>query len=154
MIAIQAGTVRYIICASPGYLSRHGSPLSPDDLAQHRCISFARSEVPATWAFKMPSGEVRRMSIHARLTLNSIEGIVEAALRDGGLAMMYSYQSAHHIADGALEIVLNDYEIEPLPVSIVYPQGRLVPQKVRAFIDFAMPRLRARLAGIAAQCSI
>jgi DNA-binding transcriptional LysR family regulator len=74
-------------------------------------------------------------------------------VQDAGVAMMYSYQAAHHIAAGRLEIILKDREIDPLPLSFIYPQDRLVPQKVRAFIDFAMPRLRERLEGIAAQCS-
>ena len=153
LIAMRAGSVRQIICASPGYISRHGRPLSPDDLTSHQCISFAWSATPAEWAFKMPSGEIRHVPVHARLMLNSIEGIVDAARQDGGIAMMYSYQAAPHIADGALEIVMDDYEIDPLPVSIIYPQSRLVPQKVRAFIDFAIPRLRKNLAVVADQCS-
>ena len=153
LIAIQAGSVRQIICASPGYFSRHGRPRSPDDLASHQCISFALSATPAEWSFKTPSGTVQRVRVHARLMLNSIEGIVDAARGDGGIAMMYSYQAAPHIADGALEIVMDDHEIDPLPVTIIHPQGRLVPQKVRTFIDFAMPRLRKRLAVITDQCS-
>lgn len=153
LIAIQAGSVRQIICASPGYFSRHGRPRSPDDLTSHQCISFAWTATPAEWLFKTPSGTVQRVQVHARLMLNSIEGIVEAARGDGGIAMMYSYQAAPHIADGALKIVMDDYEIDPLPVTIIHPQGRLVPQKVRTFIDFAIPRLRKRLAVITDQCS-
>jgi len=72
---------------------------------------------------------------------------------DAGVAMVYSYQAAHHIADGRLEVILSDYEIDPLPVSFIYPQGELVPQKVRAFIDFAMPRLREHLGIVSTQCS-
>jgi DNA-binding transcriptional LysR family regulator len=86
--------------------------------------------------------------------LNSIEGAVFSAREDGGLVQLYSYQAAFHVADGTLEIVLDRYEIEPPPVSIVYPQGRLVPQKMRAFVDFAMPRLRERLSLVATQCSV
>ena len=153
MLATQAGTIREIVCASPHYLAQHGRPLSPSELAGHQCITFARSDAPQEWTFKSPTGQMLRVPIQTKLALNSVEGIVIAAVQDAGVAMVYSYQAAHHIADGCLEIILSDHEIDPLPVSFIYPQGRLVPQKVRAFIDFAMPRLRERLEIVAAQCS-
>ena len=103
--------------------------------------------------FKSATEKTLRVPIQAKLVLNSVEGVVIAAVQDAGVAMMYSYQAAPHIADGRLEILLSDYEIDPLPVSFIYPQDELVPQKVRAFIDFAMPRLREQLAIITNQCS-
>jgi DNA-binding transcriptional LysR family regulator len=153
MIATQAGTIREIVCASPRYLAQHGRPLSPSELAGHQCITYARSDAPKEWAFKSSTARTLRVPIEAKLTLNSVEGVVIAAVQDAGVAMVYSYQAAHHIADGRLAIILSDYEIDPIPVSFIYPQGRLVPQKVRAFIDFATPRLRERLELVAAQCS-
>ncbi len=153
MIATQAGTIREIVCASPDYIARHGRPPSPPDLARHQCITYAWSDAPKEWAFKSATGQLQRVPVQARLALNSVEGIVLAAVQDAGVAMVYAYQAAHHIADGRLEIVLSDYEIDPRPVSFIYPQDRLVPQKVRAFIDFAMPRLRERLEIVAAQCA-
>jgi DNA-binding transcriptional LysR family regulator len=89
----------------------------------------------------------------ARSSFNSVEAIVDWSVQDGGVALMYAYQAAHHIADGALEIILSDYEVEPLPVYFIYPQGGHRPRKVRAFIDYATSRLRKRLADIEAQCS-
>ena len=86
--------------------------------------------------------------------INSIEGAVISAIQDGGLVQLYSYQAASHVAEGTLEILLDGYEIAPPAVSIVYPQGRLVPQKVTAFVDFAMPRLRECLALVERQCSV
>ena len=76
-----------------------------------------------------------------------------AAVMDVGLAMVYAYQAADEVAAGKLEIILPEYEVDPLPVSFIYPQGRLIPQKVRAFIDYARPQLRRRLAEVAAQCA-
>jgi DNA-binding transcriptional LysR family regulator len=153
MVAFQAGSVRQIVCASPGYLAQHGRPLSPNDLAGHQCITFSKIGAPAEWAFKMPSRKIQHFPVPTRLTLNSIQGTVDSAIRDGGLVHLYSYQAAPHVAEGTLEIVLDGYEIEPPPVNIVYPQGRLVPQKVRAFVDFAMPRLRECFVLIETQCS-
>ena len=153
MVAFQAGSVRQIVCASPGYLAQHGRPLSPNDLAGHQCITFSKIGAPAEWAFKMPSRKIQHFPVPTRLTLNSIQGTVDSAIRDGGLVHLYSYQAAPHVAEGTLEIVLDGYEIEPPPVNIVYPQGRLVPQKVKTFVDYSMPGLRERLTLIETQCS-
>ena len=153
MISTQAGTIREIVCASPHYLSQYGRPLSPSELAEHQCITYAKSDAPKEWVFKSATEKIQRVPIQAKLALNSVEGIVIAAVQDAGVAMVYSYQAAHHIADGRLEVILSDYEIDPLPVSFIYPQGELVPQKVRAFIDFAMPRIREHLGIVSTQCS-
>jgi len=152
MIAIQAGRIREIVCASPNYLSKFGRPLSPGELAGHQCITYALSDAQNEWLFKSAAETLQRVPIQAKLALNSVEGIVIAAEQDAGIAMVYSYQAAEQIADGRLTVILSEYEVDPLPVSFIYPQGGLVPQKVRAFIDFAMPRVREHLEIIAAQC--
>jgi DNA-binding transcriptional LysR family regulator len=84
--------------------------------------------------------------------INTVEGVVDAAIQNAGLAQLYSYQIAPHISSGALQSVLGDYEVDSLPVSFVYPHGRFAPQKVRAFIDFAIPQLRKSLETIECQC--
>jgi DNA-binding transcriptional LysR family regulator len=164
IIAFKVGSIRSVVCASPGYFRQHTRPLTPRDLAVHHCVTFpstgCKSKInkvghrsPAQWAFKMPSGKVQYVPVRSRLTLNSIEGNVRAAIQDAGLVNLYAYQAAPHVAEGTLEIVLERHEIDPTPVSIVYPQGRRVPRKIRAFVDFAMPRLRESLALIERQCS-
>ena len=152
MIAIQVGTLRQVVCASPHYLSKHGRPRSPDELAEHQCILFSKGGEPADWPFKMPNKSVKHITAQARLTLNSIEGLVDATIQNGGLTYLYSYQAAPHVADGTLEIVLTQYELDSVPVNLVYPQGKFAPQKVRAFIDFAVPRIRECFARIETQC--
>jgi DNA-binding transcriptional LysR family regulator len=153
MIAFEIGTVRQIVCAHPDYLARHGRPSAPEDLAGHHCVTFPSAGTPAVWAFRMPSGKTRQFPAPSRLTVNSIEGNVQSALAAVGLVQLYAYQAASQVAAGALEIVLAPYELDPTPVSLVYPQGRRMPQKTRAFADFAKPRLRERLETVAAQCS-
>ena len=154
MTALQVGSVRQMVCASPGYLRQQARPQSPSDLAGHHCITYPSDGTPAEWTFKMPSGKIQNFPARTRLTLNSIEGAIASAIEDGGLVQLYSYQAAPHVAEGTLEIVLDGYEIEPPPVNIVYPQRRLVPQKVSAFVDFATPRLRRCLALIETQCPV
>lgn len=153
LIAKQAGVVREIVCADPDYLVTHGRPVTPADIAAHQCITYSRSDAPKEWEFRSPDGRRLRTPVKGALALNSVEGVVSAAKFGAGLAMVYAYQAAREIADRELEVVLREYEIEPLPVSFIYPRGRLIPQKVRAFIDFALPRLKNNLDAIAARCS-
>lgn len=153
LIAKQAGVVREIVCADPDYLVTHGRPVTPADIAAHQCITYSRSDAPKEWEFRSPDGRRLRTPVKGALALNSVEGVVSAAKFGAGLAMVYAYQAAREIADRELEVVLREYEIEPLPVSFIYPRGRLIPQKARAFIDFALPRLKNNLDAIAARCS-
>ena len=151
LVAVRVGTVRLIVCASPDYLAAAGRPQSPDELSGHRCIFYHRGGVVAEWMFRMPTGERRGFASRARLTVDSADSSVYSAIRDGGLIQLLSYQAAAQPVDRQLEIVLSDYELDPFPVSIVYPGGRFVPGKVRALIDFALPRLRQRLAQVRRQ---
>lgn len=153
MIAVDVGSVRQIVCASPRYLAQNGLPGEPGDLAELDCVTWLRADHAAEWKFKMPSGRVRNFAVRSSLALNSIEGHVRTALLDAGLVQLYAYQGASQVAEGKLEIVMEGYEIDPQPVHLVYPQSGRIPQKLRAFVDFATPRLRERLDLIASQCS-
>ncbi len=153
MVAVQVGHVHSLICASPDYLRRHGCPATPQELLDHRCISYFRNSSPKGWSFKMPSGAVQHFPHGANSIFNSTEAIVDWVTWGHGISALFSYQAAEHLAKGELKIILSEYDVEPFPVSFVYPQGRLLPQKVRCFIDFALPLLRARLQEIDHQCS-
>jgi DNA-binding transcriptional LysR family regulator len=153
MIAKRAGNIRQLVCASPEYLSQNGVPQYPEDIANHRSILISWNGTPVEWNFRVGGKSVNFVPDHSRLMINTVEGVVDAAIQNGGLAQLYSYQIAPHISSGALQAVLDDYEADSLPVSFVYPQGRFAPQKVRAFIDFAIPRLRKSLETIEFQCT-
>lgn len=141
--ARRVGQVRRVICASPGYLSRHGRPERPEDLAGHDCINFANLVSSDRWQFGEGRAQ-RYVGIKSRLIVNTAEAAVDAAAAGLGLTRVLSYQVVDAIAAGRLEIVLQDDEPPPWPVSILYGSGP-VPQKLRTFVDFAAPRLEARL---------
>jgi DNA-binding transcriptional LysR family regulator len=88
--------------------------------------------------------------VRSRFTVTTAEAALDAAIAGAGITRVLSYQAAAAVMDGRLAIVLREFEVEPSPVSLVYPSGRLVPLKLRAFLDFAVPRLKARLQSIAA----
>lgn len=141
MSAIKVGTVRRIICGSPEYFARHGRPKVPTDIGEHNVIAFTGSSTPLDWHFG--GDQKTSLSVTSRLQTNSIEAARKAAIDGWGLVRLLSYQAIPSIEAGSLEVVLRDYEPEPIPIHIVHPEGRHAPAKVRAFIDLAVDRLRA-----------
>jgi DNA-binding transcriptional LysR family regulator len=116
----------------------------------HDCITFEGLASPHSWTFgaRNASAAVR---IHSRLTVNTAEAAIEAAIAGLGLTRVLSYQVAAAVRSGELAVVLRDFEPASWPVSLVFAGQRLLPQKVRAFLDFGAPRLRAELSRMAAK---
>lgn len=145
LVATQVGTTRRVVCASPAYLQRFGTPQSLTDLATHRCISFEGLDAARVWTFAGIDGAKRPVRIAARMTVTTADAAIAAAELGLGLTRVLSYQVASALREGRLMRVLADEEPPAVPVSLVYPgQGRL-PMKTRAFIDFAATRIRERL---------
>ena len=144
LIAIRIGEIRRVLCASPTYLKARGTPESPDQLSSHDCISFLPFHSPTTWTFKRDETEYV-VPVRSRLVLNNLESTCDAARAGMGIAAVFSYQLADSIRSGELALLLRDFEPPPLPVSLVYPPNRFMPAKLRAFLDFALPRLKARI---------
>jgi DNA-binding transcriptional LysR family regulator len=144
MEIIPVTEMRLVVCASPQYLSAAGRPGEPDDLLDHETITYAQSCTQYPWPFKMPTGETREINLKSRLVVNT-EAAADSALQHMGLTQLYYYQGKSYIEAGELEIVLGNYEIEPTPVIIAIPQGPRTPQKVTAFVDFAITELRRHI---------
>ncbi len=145
LIATGLGAVRRVVCASPGYLAAHGVPAAPGALARHHVISFGTVASPTTWTFEADGVEVTA-SFRSRLSVNTIDAAIDAGLCGLGLIRAVSYQVVEHVRGSRLAVVLDAFEPAPRPVHLVYGrQGRL-PLKLRAFVDFVVPRLRERLA--------
>ncbi|MBZ9884478.1 LysR family transcriptional regulator [Mesorhizobium sp. CA10] len=145
MVAIRVGSIRRIVCASPAYLALHGTPTTPQDLAGHDCVTFEGLAAPAAWSFGTGKTETT-IPVRSRLQVNTAEAAIDAAIAGLGLTKVLSYQADAAVRAGALRLVLQAFEPPPWPVSLVHAgQGRL-PVKLRAFLDFAAPRLKERLA--------
>ena len=151
---LSLGVVRQLVCASPTYLSAHRKPLVPKDILKHQCITFSRSGNTVPWTFENPAGRTIHITPKSRLLLNSAESAVDSALQDCGLTQLYSYQAAPHIAEGELGIILEQYEVTPTPVSLILSHDQRIPQKIKAFTDFAVPILRESLRGISQLCDV
>ena len=142
LTSAKVGAVRRITCAAPSYLKKHGTPRAPRELADHTCFVFSSERSAPSWAYQHAG---RQLSFRPRPTLlvNSSEVGIDAAVAGAGITRALSYMVAGHVQAGRLRVVLEDYEIEPLPIHVVYREGRQAPARVRAFVDFAVSRLRA-----------
>lgn len=145
MIATRIGTdVRRVVVGSPGYLAAHPAIRDPADLASHEIIAFTNFGLDS-WTFTPGPGSSVPRSVHftPRLTVNSVRAAVASAIRGRGLTRVYSYHVAEAVRAGQLQVLLADAEYPALPVHLLTPKGRVSVPKVRAFLDFAAPRLRS-----------
>jgi DNA-binding transcriptional LysR family regulator len=143
LVATGVGRVRRVVCASPAYLATHGVPARPRDLAGHECITFEVLASMHAWVFGSGKSELS-VPVHSRLAVNTAEAAIAAAILGVGVTRVLSYQVADVIRDNALCVVLEAFESAPLPVSLVHKGQAPLPLKLRAFLDFVTPRLRAR----------
>jgi DNA-binding transcriptional LysR family regulator len=148
-IATRIGTMRTVVCASPGFLRAHQTPKVPRDLSALPAVGFGFLATAANWSFRsLETATAQEIPISPRLTVSTAEAAVWAAVQGMGVTRVLHYQCAEAVAQGDLRIVLNDYEPAPLPVHVIHAEGRMLPQKTRTFLDFAIPRLRQRLGGL------
>jgi DNA-binding transcriptional LysR family regulator len=145
LIATKIGAIRQAVCGSPAYFKEHGTPKTPRDLGKLQCVIFDGLMSLQDWKFAV-NGKPLSVPIRPRLMVNNAEAAVEAAAASVGVTRVLSYQAADALRSGKLIRVLKKFEPAASPANLVYAgQGRL-PLKLRAFIDFAAPRLRERLA--------
>ena len=147
LLATRVGSVRHVVCASPAYLAARGGPKHPDDLGARPCITFEGMTAPDAWTFKTGKAS-QSVAVHSRLIVNTAEAAIDAATAGAGFTRVLSYQAADAVRAGRLAIVLAQFEPSPWDVSLIHAGGRLLPLKVRAFLDFAAPRLKERLSQI------
>jgi DNA-binding transcriptional LysR family regulator len=142
LVATRVGSIRQVVCGSPAYFADRGTPQSPTELRSHDCITFEGLVSTHAWTFSTGRSQAD-VAIRSRLTVNTAEAAIDAATAGVGIARVLSYQCANAVAEGALTVVLTSFEPAPWPVSLVYAGQRYLPLKLRAFLDFATPRLKA-----------
>src|SRR5215471_12194069 len=142
-VAIRLGEVRRVVTASPTYLTRHPVINEPADLAKHQIISMTHFGQDS-WSFPplKNSSVPRTVQFTPRLIVNTVRAAVASAAEGNGVTRLFSYHIAEQIRGGRLKILLDRYEHPPLPVHLLAPHGRFAVPKVRAFVDFAVPRFK------------
>jgi len=152
MVAVRVGgDVKRVVVASPRYLAAHPRITEPADLAKHQIVTTTHFGHD-NWVFPPATAGGIPRSVHfkPRLVVNSVRGALASAVDGHGVTRLYTYHVAERVQDGSLEILLRSAEPAALPVHLVAPQGRMSVPKVRAFVDFAAPRLRAEFARLSA----
>ncbi len=147
LVATQVGAVRSVVCGSPAYFVAHGVPKSPEDVSALSAVTFDPLSSSQHWIFRDPKSKRElRAPVRSRLSVNTAEAAIDGAAAGLGVTRVLSYQAAQAVLDGRIQIVLAEYEPAPSPVSLIHAGHELTPLKVRMLLDFAAPRLRARLA--------
>jgi DNA-binding transcriptional LysR family regulator len=149
MVAIKVGQVHRLLVAAPEYLAKHPPIETLGDLSHQQIIAFSAAGLNV-WTFSPAgsSGTPRSVQFTPRIIVNSARAAVASAIEGRGVARLFSYQVAGYLRDGRLQIVLGSHDCIPVPIHMVLPEGRLSLPKVRAFIDFVVPRLRTRFADL------
>lgn len=142
LVAVPLGRTRLVVCASPRLLERAGPVLHPSALSAHDCIVFAPQG--RHWAFHVEGSPVTA-TVSARLLTNQAQAACQACVQGLGIARLLHYQVAEELADGRLTRLLREYETPDVPIQMVYPHARLLPPRVRQFIDWIAPRLSAAI---------
>jgi DNA-binding transcriptional LysR family regulator len=133
-----------VLCASRAYLAEHGSPRRIEDLSAHAAVVFRMpgSGRVRPWQFRVRGAPVE-LHPTSQVRVNDTEGLVEAVQLGLGLCQLPDYAVERELASGTLVELLPSCRPESMPISVVYPSGRLVPARVRAAVD-ALDALRDR----------
>lgn len=136
MIARRLRPYRMLICASPAYLARHGTPRVPADLAQHECLDFMHWKKLVRWRLGNDDGEVAARP--SRLRSNNGQALKQAALAGFGIVMQAEVVLAQEVAAGRLVSLLEAYIPQPRTMHVLYPRDRQATPKLTTFVDFLL----------------
>ena len=140
--ALRVGKMRRLLCASPEYLERHGTPRHPSELQKHEVIAAGTLSPRTDWRFgAIDDPTLIRMK--PRLTVTSNDAAIAAASAGLGIARLLSYQVADEVAAGRLQVILAEYEEAPWPIHILHRESKYGSTKVRTFIDMLAEHLRS-----------
>ncbi len=141
MKAIRVGSVRRVMCASPGYLDMHGTPHTLAGLSGHTLIAASAVTPTQEWKFGKGAGQ-SSVRVKPRLTVNTNDAAVEAAAQGFGITRLLSYQVAAYLASGQLKIVLPEFEPASMPIHVLHREGHYASAKIRSFVDLIAARIR------------
>lgn len=144
MIATAIGSMRMVVCASPEFLADSAIPQTLEELQRLPCVTFDGPTPSPGWQLRDPQTNAPMVvPVTSRLSVTTVEGAVRAAIRNVGVTRLLYYQVADAIKAGKLQVILEQFEPDPAPVSLVHAARGQMPLKMRRFLDFAVPRLRA-----------
>jgi DNA-binding transcriptional LysR family regulator len=145
LVAVELARVRRVICASPAYLRRRGVPKHPRELAKHACLSLSVVAPADQWHFREQGRELA-VKLRPVFVSNSADAVIAMAEAGAGVGVALSYQVERQLAQRRLRLVLDEFSPPAVPVSALYPHGRLTAAKVREFLSLSAAALGERSA--------
>ena len=136
-VARRIAEFQWVVCAAPAYIARHGEPRGVEDLSRHRAVGYSYFSAGRIrdWDFNI-GGETVTSRVNSSLRVNDADGYLTCGLQGLGLIRPPSYVARPYLDSGRLREVLSGFKAPPLPLSIVYADGRLVSPVARAFVDW------------------
>ena len=135
---------RRVICATPAYLARHGTPRRPDDLREHRCLRHPLMAPSGAWTFITPEGPLT-VPISGPLEVDHVGSLRDVALGSLGLVLLPAYAVTADLRAGRLVSLLDDFMPEAAPFRALWAAGKQPSLRVTAFVDFVAAELPKRL---------
>lgn len=134
LVARRVGQMHPVICASPDYLTKFGTPTRPTELENHTCLLDGNMRGGDRWPFQI-DGKLVRMPVHGRLRMSSADIMREMVLRGSGIGLCLSFLVERDLEEGKLVRLFGDFETDGMGIHAVYPHRQHLPAKVRAFVD-------------------
>jgi DNA-binding transcriptional LysR family regulator len=148
MVAVPVGHMRRVLCASPEFLAKHGMPREPSDLNNLPCALHRTSTMSGVWHFQQ-AGQPVSVPVQGQFVCSQAMAVAQAGASGTGLVQLLHYQVCDLIAEGRLVLLLTDYEVASIPVSLIYPEGLLVSTRVRALVTSLRDSLAYQLSALA-----
>jgi DNA-binding transcriptional LysR family regulator len=144
-IATQLCAVPLHVCASPGYLARHGAPARPTELARHDCMHLSLGDF-SNWRFRDRSGRTESVKVHSRVVISNTQALKQCALADMGIALLPGWMVERELENGELIALFSEFAVGvtefEVPVWLLYVSRRHLPLKVRVFVEFIREQFR------------
>ncbi|HLX00797.1 MAG TPA: LysR family transcriptional regulator [Trinickia sp.] len=142
MTARKLSEARRLVVGTPAYFEKAGVPATPAELAAHQAIVYGQRYGGTAWTFRRESSEVS-VAVSGRMTVSAAEGVREAVLADLGVAVASEWMFAGELRSGKVRAVLLDWLLPPIELWAVFPAGRMVSAKARAFVGFVEETLES-----------
>ena len=140
LMARKLASLTVVVCASQDYIKRHGAPSTPDELANHTCLTYSYLDSPSQWLFFDKNGEMISIKVPRIMQANNGSFLSSAAIAGLGIVRQPTFIAHESIAKGELIPILQDYAISEVSAYAIYPPTRHLSQRVRSFIDFLVER--------------
>ena len=141
LTARRIATAPHVVVGTAGYFARAGEPLEPSTLVAHHAVIYDRGGGGVNWTFHRAGTEIE-VTLKGRLRVSAAEGVRAAVLADLGLAITSEWMFAPEIADGAVKVVLTDWELPRIDLWALFPAGRTATIKARTFAQFVEKIMR------------